>query len=582
MRRALVRGCLWIWLQGSELFARLFGRVQRYNVLWLEVEGEVKEEGEGFPFSDLFHRSRDDLFSLTALLRWAREDERLEAVVLSLRDLRIGWARLQSLRRALMTLTETGKKVWVYVAEGSMPEYYLASAADKILLAPAGHLAITGLASEVTFLKGALDKLGVEAHVSQVGRYKAAGEPFTREGMSAAHREMIETLLDDLYAQVREGIGSSRNKSKAQVCGLIDQGLFLAREARDAGLVDNLCYEDEIAVLLEAELGSCQTIDANKYRRQRGRQVRRHALREGLSIIGLLSVNGTLKQGETLSGPESGVAVGAKSFAQDLKRLREDPEVKAVVVRTTSPGGSGVASDLMWRELMRTRQQKPVIISMGDVAASGGYYLAMAGDSILAEEGTITGSIGVIAGKVVLQGLYGHLGVTKEIIARGQRAALFSDYLPWAPAERERIEFEAQAFYQDFVNKVADCRRLSTEAVEESAQGRVWTGRQAWTRGLIDQIGGLEEAITEAKRRVGIPLNRPTTVVRYPRPRRLWQIPRALPFPLAFWPAERPAFPHAFSQAFPFVPSNWQGWWEPMGWASERVWTLLPFHLRFL
>jgi len=560
VRRALVRGCLRAWLYGTELFARLCGRVQTYNVLWLEVEGEAREEGEVLPFSDLFHRGRDDLFSLIALLRWAQEDERLKAVVVCLSDLRMGWARLQSLRRALLALKDAGKKVWVHMAAGGMPEYYLATAADKVFLAPAGHLAVTGLASEVTFFKEALDKLGVEAQVSQVGRYKAAGEAFTREGMSAAHCEMIEALLDDLYAQVCEGVGSGRRKSKAQVRTLIDQGLFLAHEARDAGLIDGLCYEDEVPVLLETELDSCQAIGVDKYRRQRGREMRRRALREGTDVIGLLSVNGTLKQGETLPSPEGGTAVGAKSFARDLQRLRENPEVKAVVVRIASPGGSGLASDLMWRELVRTQQQKPVIISMGDVAASGGYYLAMAGEMVLAEEGTITGSIGVLAGKVVLQGLYGHLGVAKEIIARGQRATMFSDYLPWAPAERERIEFEAQAFYQDFVRKVATCRRLSMEAVEGSAQGRVWTGRQAWTRGLVDQIGGLEDALAEAKRRVGVPPDRPVTIVRYPRPHRLWRV----------------------SRTFPFVPRNWQSWWEPMGWTRERVWTLLPFHLRFL
>ncbi|MBI3304296.1 MAG: signal peptide peptidase SppA [Deltaproteobacteria bacterium] len=510
------------------------------------------------PFSDLFHRGRDDLFSLTSLLRWAREDGQLKAVVVCLGDLRIGWARLQSLRRALLALKGAGKKVWVCLAEGGMPEYYLATAADKVLLAPTGHLAITGLAVEATFLKGALDKLGVEAQVSQVGKYKAAGEPFTREGMSAAHRDMMEALLDDLYAQVLEGISSGRNKSKAQVRTLIDQGSFLAHEALDAGLVDSLRYEDEIPALLAAGLGPCQTIDADRYRRQRGREVRKRTLREGVDVIGLLSVNGMLKRGETLPGPEG--AVGVKSFARDLQQLREDPEVKAVVVRIASPGGSGVASDLMWRELVRTRQQKPVIVSMGDVAASGGYYLAVAGDTVFAEEGTITGSIGVIAGKAVLQGLYGHLGVAKEIITRGQRAALLSDYLPWAPADRERIEFEAHAFYRDFVHKVATCRRLSAEAVEGSAQGRVWTGRQAWTRGLVDQIGGLEEALAEAKRRVGIPLHRSVAVVCYPRPRRLWPVP----------------------PAFPLVPRSWQGWWEPMGWAGERVWALLPFHLRFL
>jgi protease-4 len=211
----------------------------------------------------------------------------------------------------------------------------------------------------------------------------------------------------------------------------------------------------------------------------------------------------------------------------------------------------------MWRELLRTRERKPVIISMGDVAASGGYYLALAGNKLFAEEGTITGSIGVIAGKAVLHDLYTHLGVGKEILTRGRRAALFSDYQAFAPPERERLEFEIQAFYQDFVEKVAQYRSLSAEAVEPSAQGRVWSGRQAWVRGLVDEMGGLEEALAEAKRCMGLPAERPVLVERFPKPPSFWRL----------------------SSLVRLVPRTSEPpWW----WARERVWAILPFSLRFL
>jgi protease-4 len=210
----------------------------------------------------------------------------------------------------------------------------------------------------------------------------------------------------------------------------------------------------------------------------------------------------------------------------------------------------------MWRELLRTREQKPLIVSMGDVAASGGYYLALAGEKVFAEEGTITGSIGVIAGKAVLRDFYTSLGVGKELIFRGQRAALFSDYLAFAPAERERLDFEIQAFYQDFVEKVARCRSLSTEAVEPSAQGRVWSGRQAWTRGLVDEMGGIAEALAEAKRRIGLPPEQPVFVERIPKPPSLWRLPALL----RLLPRTRT-----------------ESWW----WTRERIWAIFPISLRF-
>jgi protease-4 len=553
--RYFLRHILRVVYWAIDLLTCIFRRQRPYNILRIDLSGALPDEGTP-SLTALWRSPGVSFLALIATLRWAREDERIRAVLISLADLEAGWARLQDLRRSLLALRQAGKQVWVYLTEGDTREYYLASVANTIVLAPTGHLTVTGLAAETVFFKGALDKLGIEAQVHQAGLYKTAGEPFTRESLSEPHREMLNSLLDDLYSQVVEGIASARNKSKTSVRELIDQGLFLAQEAVAAGLVDHIGYEDEVETLLETAIGPVHMIEMRPYRRRLMRTLRRQLLRTTPPKIAVVSVNGALKRGETLDGPQGSGAVGSTSFVRDLQHIRDDHDVAAVVVRVSSPGGSGVASDLMWHSLQKTREHKPVIISMADVAASGGYYLALAGDTVFAEEGTITGSIGVIAGKAVLHDLYTRLGVSKEILTRGRRAALFSDYQTFAPPERERLDFEVQAFYQDFVEKVAHCRRLSLHAVEPNAQGRVWSGRQAWARGLVDTIGGFEDALGEAKRRVGLPAEALVLLEHFPKPPSLWRL----------------------SSLLRLMPRGSQTDW----WLRERIWAIMPVAVRFL
>lgn len=549
--RFALRSFLW----GKECLAHLCGRRPPYTALQLELSGALPEESA--PSLTAFWRTPDpDFLSVLSMLRWAREDARLRAVTVALVDLDAGWARIQELRRALLALRQAGKHVCVFLSEAGTREYYLASAADAIVLAPAGHLAITGLAAEAMFFKGALDKLGIQAQVSQAGQYKSAGELFTRESMSAPHREMLNGLLDDLYDQIIDGIATTRKKGKEDIRRLIDQGLFIAREALAEGLVDHIGYEDELPQLLEKQLGELHFIEAGPYRQRRSNELRRRLLRAHPRKIAFVTVNGPIKRGETIDGPDGPRAVGSDNFIRDVRQAKEDSGVSAVVVRVVSPGGSGLASDLMWRELRQTRESKPVIISMGDVAASGGYYLALGGDMVFAEEGTVTGSIGVIAGKAVLRDLYTTLGVGKEILTRGKRAALFSDYLAFAPAEQERVDFEIRAFYQDFVEKVAAGRALTVEAADASAQGRVWSGRQAWSRGLVDAMGGVEEALAEAKRRIGVSPDFPVAIERFPKPLSLWKLPARLRFG-----------PRSHLEMF---------WWR-----RDRCLAILPIFLRF-
>jgi protease-4 len=292
--------------------------------------------------------------------------------------------------------------------------------------------------------------------------------------------------------------------------------------------------------------------------------MRLEALRRDRATLALLYVGGTIKPGESYPGAAGVQATGSATVAAALQQIRKRDDIGAVVVRVASPGGSVLGSDLIWREMVRTRESKPIIVSFGDVAASGGYYIALAGTSVIAEPGTITGSIGVIAGKANLRALYDRLGVRKELISRGRNASLYSDYVPLDDEGRSRIRTHAEAFYDDFVAKLSAARGLSSEAAAAAAQGRVWTGRQAFERGLVDELGGLEEAFAAAKRAVGVAVDEPVTVERFPKPRRLFKFSVDLNLPNQ----------GALMDLVAVLPSL-------RFLLRERVWAVLPFQLRF-
>lgn len=543
----------------SEAALRLIGRRPPYGILTLDLSGELPEVAAE-PRLLGWSRSRDDFFTLIGLLRWARDDSHVRAVLIRCSDLRVGWAKAQELRRSITRLRSAGKRVWVHLTHAGIQEYVLASAADKVFLAPAGTLDIAGLSSEVMFVAGALQKLGIQAEVIQMGKYKSAGEMFTRSDMSESHREMIESLVHDLYLQMVSAIADGRQFDQDHVRALLDRGPFVAREAQQERLIDGLLYADETEQELRSQCEQARTIDKYEYLSRRGRAIRSRLLRRGRGAIGVVHVTGTIKMGESIPGPESATACGVAAVARDLAELRDNRGIAAVVVRVSSPGGSGLASDLLWHEIVRTRRRKPVVVSCGDVAASGGYYIGVAGMPLFAEAGTLTGSIGVLAGKALLRGLYDHIGVTKELVSRGRHAGLYSDYIPLGDEERARLQAEAEFFYDDFVQKVADGRHLSRDVVATAAQGRVWTGQQAHARQLVDQIGGIEQAIDEAKILAGWAPDDLVSLERYPKPRPLWRLSFAL------------KTPHARA-------ADWLRALPSGG--GERVWTILPFNFRF-
>lgn len=544
----------------TEAGLRLLGRRKPYGLLTLRLKGEIEEQLVESPLMSARRSGGHDFVELITLLRWAREDPALRGILLHCSSLRAGWAQIQELRRALLALREAGKKVWVYLPQGGIQEYVLASAAERIVLPPAATLEITGLSSEVTFWTGALAKLGIQADLVQLGKFKSAGEAFTRSEMSPEHRRMVDELLDDLYGQAVARIAEGRRLPEEEVRRIVDSGPFLASEAVANGLADAQAYEDEVEEEMRRLCGDLPAIAENEYSARRRRWVRREAMQRAETSLALVHVNGAIKTGESISGAAFAGASGVDSIARVLKRVRERDDIAAVVLRVSSPGGSGFASDLIWHDVARTRTAKPVIVSFGDIAASGGYYVGVAGHPVLAEEGTLTGSIGVLAGKAVLRGLYDRIGVRKEILKRGRHAGLTSEYIPLSDEERERLSTQAQSMYDRFIDVVAAGRMLSRERVAEVAEGRVWSGRQAQDQGLVDKLGGLEDALAEAKRQAGIPPHQPVFVERYPRPGRWWT---------AAW---RWASPQNELNAL-------ASWADAL--RGERLWAVMPFRLRF-
>lgn len=450
-----------------------------------------------------------------------KTDNEIAGLIFKIDNVSVGWATLQEIRHKLHEFRETGKETVGYLEGGGNDEYLLAAAMDRVVLIPAGSLNLTGLRAEFVFYKGLLDKLDIQADMLAMGKYKSGVEPYMREGMSDAFRESMTTLLDDLYAQLLSHIAESRDGITIEdASGLIDRGPFTAEEALQAGLVDALQYYDELVTALKAasEDEDVQVVEPDFARKRKVPDMNSFAglmqlfsmlnppqrtQRASENQIALIYANGPILPDVDDSLFSTMPVITPDALKEAFEKARTDDSVRAVVFRIDSPGGSALASDLIWREIMLIQREKPVVVSMGDVAASGGYYIAMAAGTIVAHPSTLTGSIGVFGGKLNMKGLYNKLGLTKEIITHGQNATLYSDYGGFTPTERERVEKMMKTIYGDFVRKAAAGRGKSFDEIDEIAQGRVWTGKQAKALGLVDALGGLETALSIAKAQAG-------------------------------------------------------------------------------
>ena len=450
-----------------------------------------------------------------------KDDDEIAGIIFKIESVSVGWATLQEIRNKFHEFREAEKETIGYLESGGNAEYLLAAAMERVVLMPTGSLNLTGLRAEVLFYKGLLDKLDIEADMLAMGKYKSGVEPYMRDGMSDAFRESMTALLDDLYAQLLAHIAENRDGITAEgVSDLVNRGPFTAEEAQQEKLVDTLQYYDE---LLDALKTASPDEDVQVVKPDYERKRKVPDMNSFAGLMQLLSMLNPPQRARTstaenqialiyASGPilpdidsffASMPVITPETLKEAFVKARTDDSVRAVVLRIDSPGGSALASDLIWREVMLTQRKKPVVVSMGDVAASGGYYIAMAAGTIVAHPSTLTGSIGVFGGKLNMKGFYNKIGLTKEIIAHGQNATLYSDYSGFTPTEREGVEKMMKTVYKDFVNKAAIGRDKSFDDIDEIAQGRVWTGKQAKALGLVDEFGGLDTALSIAKEQAG-------------------------------------------------------------------------------
>lgn len=503
------------------------------------VQFTLKDEfPEGPTHEGLFSERKTSLATLIERLDQAAEDKDVAAVWLRIDNPALGRGKIHEIRQAIARVRKAGKPVYAELTSADTREYLLAAACDEIIMPPSGMLVLPGVRAEVTFYKGLLDKLGLEFDALQMGRYKGAAEPLTRTSMSPPLRESLEAIVNDTYDNLADIIAGDRKMKDHKVKTLLDDALFAAAAAQRAGLIDHVLYADQFQELIQKNLKAEKLNIVTKYKKKdvdtdfsglTGFMKLMELLMGGKKTeaagkdkkIAVVYAVGPIMEGDSSSDVFGDGTVGSRSLVAALKKAADDPKVLAIVLRIDSPGGSAVASDLIWRQTVTAK--KPVIASMGDVAASGGYYIAMGASQIFAEPGTLTGSIGVIGGKMVVRGLFDKIGLTTEVISRGQMSGSLSATQPFSPEERKAWTAMLRETYNQFVNKAAQGRKMDPRKLEQLAQGRVYTGRMAKANGLVDELGTLKDAIAAAKKAAGLAPTEKVDIEVLPKPKTIFE-----------------------------------------------------------
>jgi protease-4 len=548
--------------QLTDQVSRLRQRQTAPLILELDLTEGIPEGPVTDPVSAVLSLRKIRLPDVIDTLRRASRDDRVRALVVKVGGGRIGLARMQEIREAVGDFRTSGKLAVAWAetfgefTHGNVP-YYLATGFDRIYLQPSGSVGLTGVAVEQLFLHDALAKIGIGFQSAKRYEYKSATDQLTERGFTGPAREAAERLTVSIAEQLSAAIAERRGKTIEDARALLDRGPFLAADALSEGLVDVLGYRDEVYADVRKEAGADAILQyVARYRRthvlaQRARRLPNPRER----FVAVIYASGPIRSGRSTRGPVGGGAMGSDTVAAALRSALSDDRVRAVLLRVNSPGGSAVASDTIWREVVRVRAAgKPVVVSMSDVAASGGYYIAMAADVIVAQPGTLTGSIGVILGKPVFEEAFGRLGITTDSVGVGHGATMFAPTHPFTQDEWDRINTWLDVIYRDFTEKVAAGRRMPVERVHELARGRVWTGADAARNGLVDELGGLAAAARIARRRAGLPADAPLRV--YPRLTPLDQL--RTPGSSESRPAAAAALDLGFAEAF----SGWGPAWR--------------------
>ncbi len=491
------------------------------STLILHLSGDAPETPPvdvSIPF--LQPRTPVTVENIWSMLRHAAADSRIKAVVFEPSGSTVGWAKMQEIRADLEQFRKSGKPLIAYLRTASTRDYYMASACSKIYMSPVDQLDLKGVGLELMYFKNTLDKLGVHVDVEHVGKYKDYGDQFERTSMSPETNEVMSSLVDEFYADLVNTIAKGRGRTPAAIRAVIDDGPFLAKQAKANGLVDGLRYEDEVFGELKTTLHLTELKKTSEHEYAEAPDSSAGGDRIAF-VVGEGSITRGDSEASTLS-TDNGLE--SEAFDKMLNRVANDKNIKGVIVRIDSPGGEVPASDDMWRAMNELHKKKPVVISMSDDAASGGYYMAMSGDTLVAYPGTITGSIGVVFGKANLHGLYDKLGITKDSVSRGRFARIESDYESLTDVERAKLREDIDSDYEDFVGKVAAARKKPVSVIEPLAQGRVWLGDQAKANGLVDELGGLDRAIELIRVKSRIPAGNKVSLVLYPAKRSVFDL----------------------------------------------------------
>ncbi|MCL4795175.1 MAG: signal peptide peptidase SppA [Bryobacteraceae bacterium] len=490
-------------------------------LLAIRLQGGIPEvSSTSLPFPGLEGQTALTVVELYRILHGAASDKRVAGIFLVPAGVQTGWGKLDEVRDGIAAVRAANKPVYVWLQSPAMRDYYLAAGADKVFVAPEDLVDVKGLRVEATFLKGTLDKLGVRVEIETAGRYKDAGDAVTRTTLSPESREALDALLDGIYARLTGALAEGRGKTPDEIRALLDNGPYVAPKAVEAGLVDGLMYERQARDALAEAAGVDQNdvVTARRYldagANAPGRRAKRVAVLVAQGDILRSSPDGLFTQDQSIT---------PRAMARVIRTITQTDSISGVILRVDSPGGDAAASDEILSELKSLAQKKPLVISMSDVAASGGYYISMTGDPVIAYPGTITGSIGVIYGKVNIRGLYEKLGLSAEILKRGANADIDSPLTAMTPEAKRKLREGVEFIYDGFLKRVAEGRKKKVEEIAPFAEGRVWLGSDAESRGLVDELGGLTVALGKLRERAGISADEPLRLVVYPERKSLFQ-----------------------------------------------------------
>ncbi|XP_058112383.1 serine protease SPPA, chloroplastic isoform X2 [Magnolia sinica] len=483
------------------LFAFPWERVRKGSVLSMKLRGQIFEQLRGRFSSGL------SLPQICENFIKAAYDPRVSGIYLQIEPLNCGWGKVEEIRRHIINFKKSGKFIVGYIPVCGEKEYYLGSACGELYAPPSAYVGLYGLAVQASFLGGVFEKIGIQPQIERIGKYKSAGDQLSRKSISKENFVMLTSLLENIYGNWLDMISSTQGKRRDDIENFINEGIYRVERLKEEGWIKDLHYDDEVMSMLKERVGQPKdkqllTVDYRKYSRVRNWTL---GLGQGKDQIAIIRASGSISRVRSpLSVPGSGII--GEQFIEKIRTIRDSKKYKAVIIRIDSPGGDALASDLMWREIKLLSASIPVIASMSDVAASGGYYMAMAAGTIVAENLTLTGSIGVVTGKFCLNKLYERIGLNKEIISRGRFAELLvAEQRPFRPDEAELFAKSARNAYRQFRDKAAFSRSMTVDQMEEVAQGRVWTGNDAASLGLVDAIGGMSRAIAIAKQKANIP-----------------------------------------------------------------------------